>query len=74
MNIEQITEKKADISDYLRRTVNLPSQPTHLSVNCDCTLLCVVVEKESCPTALIYNIASFATQVCIQSLSKVYKK
>lgn len=71
-NLEQITEKKADVTNYLRRTVNLPSQPTYLSVNCDSTLLCVVVEKESCPTALIYNVSSFATQViCCLFLRKV---
>lgn len=62
-DIERSVEKKTDITDYLRRTVNLPSQPTHLAVNCDCTLLCVVAEKESCPTAFIYDVISFAAEV-----------
>lgn len=37
----------------------LPSKPKHLSINCDQTKLCVIVEKDSCAVALIYEVASF---------------
>lgn len=63
--MEQYTTKNAEINDYLRRNIQLPSRPTHLSVNCDSSLLCVVVDKGGCPTAIIYDIPSFAKQVSV---------
>lgn len=62
-NLEVYSVKSADINDYLRRTVRLPSRPTQLAVNCDSTCLCVAVEKEGCAIALIYSIAAFAAEV-----------
>lgn len=64
-NVEQYSVKNAEINDYLRRNIKLPSRPTHLSVNCDSSLLCVVVEKGGCATGIIYSIPSFTKQVCI---------
>lgn len=61
-DVEQYSVKSGEVHDYLRRTVKLPSPPTHLSVNCDSSLLCVVVEKNGCATGIIYDIPSFANK------------
>lgn len=62
-NVEQYSKRNAEVNDYLRRNVKLPSPPTHLAANCDSSLLCVVVEKDGCAAAIIYDIPSFAKQV-----------
>lgn len=61
--IENLAGGKTEHSDFSRRSVILPSQPSHLALNGDCTLLAVIVMKNNCPTALIYNVTSFLSQV-----------
>ncbi|XP_060517249.1 nuclear pore complex protein Nup214 [Cylas formicarius] len=56
------TPKHKDVSDYSRRNVKLPSTPKHLCVNCDGTLLAVVVNKDECPVVLFYTVTSFYTK------------
>lgn len=51
--------KDKDIALYARRTVQLPSTPKHLIVNCDSTILAVVVENDQCATVIFYETLSF---------------
>nr|CAH7723711.1 unnamed protein product [Callosobruchus chinensis] len=61
--IENYSSKdKEDISNYPRRTIPLPNVPLHVSVNCDCTILAVVLEKDNCPTVVFYDVLSFYKQ------------
>ncbi|XP_045472891.1 nuclear pore complex protein Nup214 [Harmonia axyridis] len=57
-NIEESLSTEAT-TNYLRREVNLISQPHYICVNCDHTILGVVLEKDSCLTVLFYDILSF---------------
>ncbi|XP_066255123.1 nuclear pore complex protein Nup214 isoform X2 [Euwallacea similis] len=54
--------KDKDITSYPRRPIQLPSSPKHLSVNCDSTILAVVVEKDQCPTVIFFDVLSFLSQ------------
>ncbi|XP_077299621.1 nuclear pore complex protein Nup214 [Arctopsyche grandis] len=45
-----------------QRTIQLPSVPVHVSLNCDCELLSVVVYKESAPVVIVYNTKSLVTE------------
>lgn len=58
-NIEEFVSSSKDNSDYPRRNLPLPSPPTHLSINCEHTILAVVFERNSCPCALFYDVKSF---------------
>ncbi|XP_069698621.1 nuclear pore complex protein Nup214 [Periplaneta americana] len=51
-----------EITNYPRREVPLPSQPTHLSVSCDQNLLVVAIKKDGCAHALIYSVPSFVAK------------
>lgn len=62
--IEDSPGGKNETSEFSRRSIALPSQPSNLAINCDNTLLAVIVNKNNCPTALIYNVTSFFSQVC----------
>lgn len=61
--IEKHEVRDGEITNYPRRVVPLPSKPKHLSINCDCTKLAVVVEQNNCPIALIYDVTSMLKQV-----------
>ncbi|KRT80586.1 hypothetical protein AMK59_5499, partial [Oryctes borbonicus] len=61
-SIQKYSFKDGNIANYARRNVPLSSIPQHLSVNCDCTKLCVVV-KDDCIKAIIYDIESFLQEV-----------
>ncbi|CAG9813932.1 unnamed protein product [Phaedon cochleariae] len=54
--------KDKDISNYPRRTISLPSPAKHVCVNCDSTILAVVVETDKCPTVIFYDLLSFYKQ------------
>ncbi|XP_066143152.1 nuclear pore complex protein Nup214 isoform X2 [Euwallacea fornicatus] len=54
--------KDKDVTSYPRRPIQLPSSPKHLSVNCDSTILAVVVEKDQCPTVIFFDVLSFLSQ------------
>ncbi|KAK4879776.1 hypothetical protein RN001_007922 [Aquatica leii] len=58
-DIEILVHKENDEADYKCRTVPLTSIPIQLSVNCDSTKLAVVVEKNGCMVAIIYDVLSF---------------
>ncbi|KAF5288978.1 hypothetical protein FQA39_LY03857 [Lamprigera yunnana] len=58
-DIEAYAQKDGDLLAYKCRNVDLPSPPTHLSVNCDNTKLAVVIEKNQSCVAIIYSVASF---------------
>jgi hypothetical protein len=58
-NIEEYTKTDGDKVDYPRRIFPLVSPPTHLSVNCEHTVLAIVVEKNNCSCALFYDVKSF---------------
>ncbi|EFA04104.2 nuclear pore complex protein Nup214 [Tribolium castaneum] len=58
-SIEGCTLGSGDKSDYPRRNLAVPSAPTHLSVNCEHTVLAIVVEKNNCPCVLFYDVKSF---------------
>ncbi|CAH1186741.1 unnamed protein product [Phyllotreta striolata] len=57
--VENFTPKDKVISQFPRRNVPLPSPSKHVCVNCDNTLLAVVIEKDSCPIVLFYEVLSF---------------
>lgn len=59
---ENYNPKDKDIADYPRRTINLPSIPKHVSVNCDSTILAVVIESNNVPVVLFYDVLSFLKQ------------
>ncbi|RZC32550.1 nuclear pore complex protein Nup214, partial [Asbolus verrucosus] len=60
--IEEFTKSDGDRIDYSRRNVPLPSPPKFLSVNCEHAILCVVIERNSCPCAIFYDVKSFWQQ------------
>ncbi|KAG5897453.1 hypothetical protein JTB14_002714 [Gonioctena quinquepunctata] len=60
--VENYTAKDKDVANYPRRNVALPSPAKHVSVNCDSTILAVVVEKDTCPTVIFYDVLSFYKQ------------
>lgn len=47
------------------RQIPLPSQPFHLSINCDNSLLAVDVDINGIPHIQIYSVPSFLTNVRI---------
>ncbi|KAH1004570.1 hypothetical protein HUJ05_005365 [Dendroctonus ponderosae] len=51
--------KGTDSTDYPRQKVELPAAAQHISVNCDSTILAVVIEKDQCPTVIFYEVLSF---------------
>lgn len=66
--IENIESTKHETSDFPRRSIQLPSMPTHLSLNCDQSLISVTVVRNNCPCALIYQVPSFLSQVCFSCI------
>lgn len=58
-SLENFSPKDKEIVDYPRRNITLPSCPKHICVNCDSTILAVVVEKEKCSTTIFYNVLTF---------------
>lgn len=54
--------KDKNVADYPRRNIEIPSLPKHLCVNCDSTLLAVVVKKDQCPIVIFYEVLSFLRQ------------
>lgn len=65
-HIETYSAKIGEIDDYSRRIITLPSRPKHLSVNCDQSKLSVIVEKDNCAVAVIYEVASFYRAVIVR--------
>ncbi|XP_022901853.2 nuclear pore complex protein Nup214 [Onthophagus taurus] len=61
-DIQNYAVKDGHVSNYKRRYINLPSNPRYLGVNCDSTKLCVIVEKDGCVKAVIYDVVSFLKQ------------
>ncbi|XP_044751181.1 nuclear pore complex protein Nup214-like isoform X2 [Coccinella septempunctata] len=57
-NIEEHSSTDAT-NIYPRREINLSSQPHFISVNCDDTVLAVIVEKDNCLLGLFYDVLSF---------------
>lgn len=57
--MENYTLKNKEVLNYPRRNILLPSNPRHICVNCDSTILAVVIDKEKCPTVLFYDLLSF---------------
>ncbi|KAK9879386.1 hypothetical protein WA026_006456 [Henosepilachna vigintioctopunctata] len=47
------------VGNYSRREVTLPSNPQHISINCDHTILSVVIERDNCPVVILYDVKSF---------------
>lgn len=62
-DVEEYTLNKGELKDYRRRTIPLPSKVKHLALNCDETWLSIVIEKDNCPVALIYEVKSFYKNV-----------
>lgn len=60
--LEEYSSIRESVENYSRRYVDLPAVPLHLSVNCEHTILAVVIEKNGCPSVLFYNVASFVKQ------------
>lgn len=60
--MENYSPKDKDISSYSHRSLTLPSVPKHISVNCDSTVLAVVVEQGNCPVVIFYDVLSFYKQ------------
>ncbi|KAJ8958878.1 hypothetical protein NQ318_019645 [Aromia moschata] len=60
--VENYSPKDKDISEYPRRNVTLPSPAKHVCVNCDSTILAVVIEKDKCSTVIFYDVLSFLRQ------------
>lgn len=52
-----------EIINYPRREISLPSQPSHLNVNCDQSHLVVAIKRDGCAHALIYSVPSFVAKV-----------
>jgi hypothetical protein len=52
-----------EIINYPRRELSLPSQPSHLNVNCDQSHLVVAIKRDGCAHALIYSVPSFVAKV-----------
>lgn len=69
IKLQQIQKynSKEEVGDYCRRNIILNSIPQHISVNCDCSKLCVVM-KDDCVKAIIYDLASFLKEVGIYFL------
>lgn len=67
-SLENYSPKDKDILDYPYRDITLPSIPRHVSVNCDSTILAVVVEQDQCPVAIFYDVLSFFKQT-VQTLN-----
>ncbi|KAK5646454.1 hypothetical protein RI129_004918 [Pyrocoelia pectoralis] len=65
VTVEKNSQKEVESNQYNRRIISTPSPPKHLSVNCDGTRLAVVIEKNACPFALIYEISSFLKQTVV---------
>lgn len=61
--IEASSTGKVESTNFARRSVPLSSAPSHLALNCDQSLLAVVVSKDGCATAIIYSVPSFLSQV-----------
>ncbi|PNF32473.1 hypothetical protein B7P43_G04906 [Cryptotermes secundus] len=51
-----------EIINYPRREISLPSQPSHLNVNCDQSHLVVAIKRDGCAHALIYSLPSFVAK------------
>lgn len=56
-------KSKNEVASYKHRTINLPTPITHVAVNCDSSLLCIVTTRDSCPIGIIYQVTSFLSQV-----------
>jgi hypothetical protein len=52
-----------EVVNYPRREIPLPSQPSHLNVNCDQNYLVVAIKRNGCAHALIYSVPSFTAKV-----------
>nr|XP_023012697.1 nuclear pore complex protein Nup214 [Leptinotarsa decemlineata] len=59
---ESYSTKDKDINNYPRRNLILPSPPTHICVNCDSTILAVVVQKDVCLVVIFHDVLSFYKQ------------
>ncbi|XP_050302010.1 nuclear pore complex protein Nup214 isoform X2 [Anthonomus grandis grandis] len=60
--LQNYSPKEKDVINYPRRTIQLSSPPKHLCVNCDSTVLAVIIEKDSCPVVIFYDVLSFLSQ------------
>lgn len=61
-SLENYSPKDKDILDYPHRSIELPSIPKHISVNCDSTVLAVVVEQDKCPVVIFHEVLSYYKQ------------
>lgn len=61
-SLGKYSPKDKDISDYQHRSITLPAVPRHVSVNCDSTILSVVIEQSNCPVAIFFDVLSFYKQ------------
>lgn len=59
IQLKDIGNNQNDTSNYPRRDVAVASPPTHLSLNCDHTILAVVAEKSGCSWVVFYDVKSF---------------
>ncbi|XP_056648879.1 nuclear pore complex protein DDB_G0274915 isoform X1 [Diorhabda sublineata] len=57
--VENFSHKDKEITNYPRRNISLPSPPKHVCVNCDSTILAVVVQRDNCPIGIFYDVLSF---------------
>lgn len=57
--VENFTHKDKEITKYPRRNISLPSPPKHVCVNCDSTILAVVIQRDLCPVVIFYDVLSF---------------
>lgn len=80
-NLQEYSPKDKEIKTYPRRIVNIPSLPKHVCINCDSTVLAVVIEKDQCPVVLFYDVLSFLKndikvlrEVRLSSTPNVYVK
>ncbi|KAJ8926734.1 hypothetical protein NQ314_020851 [Rhamnusium bicolor] len=60
--VENYSPKDKDVQNYPRRNIALSSPPKHVCVNCDSTILAVVIEKDKCPAVVFYDVLSFLKQ------------
>lgn len=60
--VENYSPKDKAILDYPYRNITLPSTPQYVSVNCDHTVVAIVIEQDKCPVALFYDVLSFYKQ------------
>ncbi|RZF34883.1 hypothetical protein LSTR_LSTR012880 [Laodelphax striatellus] len=63
-------KSRNELTEYPRRDIQLPSQPSQLAVNCDGTLLAVVVNINETQIIRVYSVAQFLSQT-VQVLQEV---